>query len=107
MKTDLGTRPVYHQGAKRTEAHLFLSILAYHMLINIEHRLKANGNHSCWKSIREKLSTHCRTTVQWTNKEDEIWQKRNSNTPETAQRQIYAKLVHPRKAFFVLISTDI
>lgn len=72
MKTDLGTRPVYHQKANRTEAHLFLSILAYHMLINIEHRLKANGNHSCWKSIRQQLSTHCRTTVQWTNKEGEI-----------------------------------
>ncbi|OVE82466.1 hypothetical protein BVY04_00905, partial [bacterium M21] len=28
MKTDLGTRPVFHQGAERTEAHLFLSILA-------------------------------------------------------------------------------
>jgi transposase len=92
MKTDLGTRPVYHQGAKRTEAHLFLSILAYHMLINIEHRLKAKGNNSSWKTIRQALSNHCRTTVQWTNKEEEIWQKRTSDTPGTVARQIYCKL---------------
>ncbi len=28
LKTDLGIRPVYHQMAKRTEAHLFISVLA-------------------------------------------------------------------------------
>ncbi len=39
MKTDLGTRLIYHQIARRTEGHLFISVLAYHLLINIEHRL--------------------------------------------------------------------
>ena len=35
MKSDLGTRPIHHQGAERTQAHLFLSILAYHMLTQL------------------------------------------------------------------------
>ena len=38
MKSDLGTRPVYHQIAGRTKGHLFISVLAYHLLINIEHK---------------------------------------------------------------------
>jgi len=32
LKTDLGVRPVYHQIADRTEAHLWISVLAYHLL---------------------------------------------------------------------------
>ncbi len=92
MKTDLGTRPVYHQGGKRTEAHLFLSILAYHMLINIEHRLKAAGESMRWHTLREHLASHQRSTIIWTNKEKEIWSKRVSGTPEMRHLQIYGKL---------------
>jgi transposase len=92
MKTDLGTRPVYHQGGKRTEAHLFLSILAYHMLINIEHRLKAVGENMRWHTLREHLASHQRSTIIWTNKEKETWSKRVSGTPEMRHLQIYGKL---------------
>ena len=92
MKTDLGTRPVYHQGGKRTEAHLFLSILAYHMLINIEHRLKAVGETMRWHTLREHLASHQRSTIIWTNKEKQTWSKRVSGTPEIRHLQIYGKL---------------
>jgi len=92
MKTDLGTRPVYHQGGKRTEAHLFLSILAYHMLINIEHRLKAAGENMRWHTLREHLASHQRSTIIWTNKEKQTWSKRVSGTPEMRHLQIYGKL---------------
>jgi len=92
MKTDLGTRPVFHQGAERTEAHLFISILAYHMLINIEHRLKANGETYCWQTVRHLLQTHQRSTLVWKNKQGEIWHKRISSTPEPHHLQIYGKL---------------
>jgi len=99
MKTDLGTRPVYHQGGQRTEAHLFLSILAYHMLINIEHRLKAAGESMRWHTLREHLVSHQRSTIIWTNKEKETWSKRVSGTPEMRHLQIYGKLgvINPLK----------
>jgi len=92
MKTDLGTRPVYHQGGKRTEAHLFLSILAYHMLTHIEYRLKEAGTSMRWQTLREDLATHQRSTVVWTNKKKETWGKRVSGTPEMRHLQIYEKL---------------
>jgi len=40
LKTDLGFRPVHHQIARRTEVHLFISVLAYHLLISIEYQLQ-------------------------------------------------------------------
>ena len=92
MKTDLGTRPIYHQGAERTEAHLFLSILAYNMLINIEYRLKACGENSRWHVLREFMSTHRRSTICWQNEQGETWNKRLSSSPEARQLQIYGKL---------------
>jgi len=36
LKSDLGLRPVRHQGDNRTRAHLFVSVLAYHLLASIE-----------------------------------------------------------------------
>jgi len=36
LKTDSGVRPVHHQLSRRTEGHLFVSVLAYHLLICIE-----------------------------------------------------------------------
>ncbi len=44
MKSDLGTRPVYHQIERRTKGHLFISVLAYHLLINIEYKLRQAGD---------------------------------------------------------------
>jgi hypothetical protein len=32
LKTELGLRPIFHQKADRTKAHLFISVLAYHLL---------------------------------------------------------------------------
>ena len=36
LKTDLGLRPVFHHSEERTKGHLFISVLAYHLLIGIE-----------------------------------------------------------------------
>jgi transposase len=92
LKTDLGTRPVYHQGAKRTEAHLFLSILAYHMLSNIEYRMAQKNDPVHWKSMRDLLATHRRTTLTWKDAEEKTWFKKLSTIPEAKQLDIYRKL---------------
>ena len=92
LKTDLGTRPIYHQLASRTSGHLFISVLAYHILISIEHRLRKKGITMSWRSAREILSSHQRTTVVMTNKESEIIHIRVTGTPETAHKEIYQAL---------------
>ncbi|HLE88402.1 MAG TPA: hypothetical protein VI727_12155 [Candidatus Brocadiaceae bacterium] len=32
LKSDLGLRPIYHQKERRVDAHIFISVLAYHVL---------------------------------------------------------------------------
>jgi len=44
LKSELGMRPVYHQTDKKTESHLFIGVLAYHILYVIEAALKAKGD---------------------------------------------------------------
>ncbi|BBO18855.1 IS1634 family transposase [Candidatus Brocadia pituitae] len=43
LKSNLGLRPIYHQKEHRVDAHLFISVLAYHLLHAIEHTLKEKG----------------------------------------------------------------
>jgi transposase len=62
LKSSLGLRPVFHQIERRTDAHMFVSVLAYHILHIIEQRLRLHGDHRSWETIREILSTHKRLT---------------------------------------------
>ena len=92
IKTDLGTRPIYHQLAHRTSGHLFTSVLAYHLLISMEYRLRRKGSDISWKTARDILSTHQRQTVIMTNDKSEIIHVRVTGTPESAHREIYQAL---------------
>ena len=92
LKTDLGLRPVHHQLEKRTEAHLFISVLAYHLLISIERELLRQKDHRRWSTIRDELSTHQRTTVIMTDADEQIHHIRVSGTPELEHTQIYKLL---------------
>jgi transposase len=89
MKSDLGTRPVYHQIARRTRGHLFISILAYHLLINIEYKMGKANDVRRWSTIRKILSTHQRSTVIITDKKQRVHHLRLSGQPETCHSQIY------------------
>ena len=92
LKTDLGVRPVYHQLAERTKAHLFISVLAYHLLNSIEYQLKEKGDHRRWGTLREQLSTHQRSTVILTDEYDQIHHIRVSGQPEPLHKEIYRLL---------------
>jgi transposase len=98
MKTDLGTRPIYHQIARRTKGHLFISVLAYHILINIEYRLTKNNDMRQWKTIRKILSTHQRSTIIITDVKNQIHHLRIAAQPEPCHQEIYEKLnISPAK----------
>ena len=92
LKTDLGLRPVHHQLASRTEAHLFISVLAYHLLILIERELRNNGDHRRWATIRAVLSTHKRTNIIMTDDKDQIHHIRSSGVPESEHKELYRLL---------------
>lgn len=85
LKPDLGIRPVHYQKADRTQAHIFIGVLAYHLLVSIEHELRCNGDHREWRTIRNLVSTHNRSTVVMTDKDDTIYHIRVFGRPETEQ----------------------
>ena len=39
MKSPLAERPIFHQVQRRVETHIFLCVLAYHLLVAIEKTL--------------------------------------------------------------------
>ena len=92
LKTDLGLRPVYHHKEDRCRAHLFISVLAYHLLNTIELSLKDKGDHRKWSTVREELSTHTRTTVIMADSDGGIHHIRLSPTPEPSHQEIYDML---------------
>ena len=90
LKSDLGTRPIYHQLERRTVGHLFISVLAYHLLIFIEHSLGRSGDTRRWSTVRKVLRTHQRNTIVLTDAKGEIHHLRVSSQPEPSHRDIYA-----------------
>lgn len=89
LKSDLGVRPVYHHSAERTQAHLFISILAYHLLISIENTIKKQGNRKSWDTIKNVLSTHQRSTAIFKDVNGIIYNIRSSGLPEGCHQEIY------------------
>jgi hypothetical protein len=89
LKSDLGLRPIHHQIERRTKSHLFIGVLAYHLLVGIETKLKENGDHRDWKTIRNVMSTHQRTTVIMSDVNRTEYHIRVSGRPETQHSEIY------------------
>ena len=63
MKSPLRERPIFHHLQNRTQTHIFLCVLAYHLLAAIEHRFLQAGVHTSWSTLREHLRTHQVVTV--------------------------------------------
>jgi hypothetical protein len=57
MKSPLMERPIFHHLKHRVQAHIFLCVLAYHLLVAIEKRFLDQGVHTSWATLREQLST--------------------------------------------------
>lgn len=92
LKTDLGIRPIHHQKDVRTEGHLFISVLAYHLLITIENTLRAEGDSRSWSTIRETMSTMTRGTVTCAEADGSAHLIRITSSLEPGHRKILDSL---------------
>lgn len=95
MKSSLGLRPNFHQNENRADAHMFISVLAYHILHAIEYKLGLSGDHRLWSTLRKILATHQRLTIEYNVKEQNIVQRhhlRLCSNPEPEHKQIYRNL---------------
>lgn len=92
LKGELGLRPVFHFKEQRIKAHLFITVLAYHLLSAIRHRLRDRGYLARWSTIRAKLSTHVMSTVSMTSDTGSRIGIRTPSSPEVPVRDIYRAL---------------
>jgi transposase len=106
LKSELGLRPIYHQKEHRIDGHLFISILAYHLLHTLRYQLKQHGIHERWETLREILDTQCRLTTTLALQNGKTAKIRKTTSPDTHQALIYKALgieAHPggtEKAYF-------
>nr|WP_308398614.1 hypothetical protein [Prevotella sp.] len=67
MKTDLNLRPIHHKKDDRSDAHLFLELLAYWIVNTIRYKLKQTGETYYWTEIVRRLSTQKAVTTETLN----------------------------------------
>ena len=92
MKSELGLRPIYHQKETRCDGHIFITLLAYHLLHTIRFKLRQRGVRFCWTTIREQLSTQVRVTTTMKRKDGKIIHIRKSSKAEPPHEAIYDAL---------------
>jgi transposase len=95
MKSPLMERPIFHHLEKRTQTHIFLCVLAYHLLVAMEKRFLDRGVHTSWWTPRQQLSIHQVVTVVLLTADGRVLKIRNATTPEPIHRKIYATLKIP------------
>jgi len=92
MKSDLGFRPIRHHIERRSDGHLFITVLAYHILHAIRFKLRMKGIHDSWSKIRERLSMHTRNSTTQKREDGKVIHIRKSSRPEPHQKVIYDAL---------------
>ncbi len=92
LKSELGLRPVFHQKTKRVSGHLFITLLAYHLIHTIRCQLKMKNIHSSWSDLRKQLKGQDRITVSMNCQNSETVHIRKSTRPEPRQQVIYDAL---------------
>src|SRR5438034_4854480 len=97
MKSPLMERPIFHHLKHRTQTHIFLCVLAYHLLAAIEHRFLQAGIHTSWWTIRQQLSTHQVVTVVLPTTDGRVLKIRKATTAEPLHREIYSTLRIPEQ----------
>ena len=92
MKSEIGLRPNFHQIETRCDGHLFITVVAYHILHCIRTRLKQVGINHHWATIRKLLASHGRITTSLKTESGKTIHLRKCTTPEAFQKTIYSAL---------------
>ena len=92
MKSSLGLRPVYHQKEHRVDGHLWITIMAYHLIQNCHYQLKKQGLNHQWTTVRKVMMSRIRVTMQAKTKDGKTLYHRSSTRAEGEQKEMYRAL---------------
>ena len=105
MKTPLAERPIFHHLEHRVETHIFLCVLAYHLLVAVESTLLSQELHTSWATVRDTLATHQVATIVLPTDGGKLLRIRKGMTPEPEHLELYRLLgvspqvMHPIKSW--------
>lgn len=97
MKSELGLRPNYHHIERRCDGHIFITLVAYHIMQTMRVKLREKGIHFCWKTLRVQLSSHMRVSTTLKREDGKVVHIRKSSRPEPNHKEIYDALGLPHQ----------
>ncbi len=92
LKGTLGLRPNFHQLEARVDGHIFISVLAYHLLCWIGKRLDEHNDTRDWQTIRRLLGTHSLVTTRLPLADGRVINIRKPSQPDDEQKRVYQML---------------
>lgn len=92
MKTPLAERPIFHHLEHRVETHIFLCVLALHLLVSIEKTMLDQNIHTSWSTLRDELSSHQMMTIILPTTNGSTLRIRKAAKPEPRHKEIYHQL---------------
>ncbi|MDQ6951840.1 MAG: hypothetical protein Q9M26_09255 [Mariprofundales bacterium] len=85
-------RPIYHKKTDRVEGHLWITLLAYHLVHYTRLRLKEHHINDSWETVRKSMRTHMRLTTTMRTQTGKTLHIRKASRPEVWQQTIYRAL---------------
>jgi len=92
MKSELGMRPIYHHKEDRVSGHIFITLIAYHLVHTLRTQLKSKGIDDSWNTLRSKMENQQRVTVTLECEDKRTVHLRKPTRAEPEQKQIYDAL---------------
>jgi len=88
-------RPIFHRLKHRTQTHIFLHVLAYHLPALIEQYVLDQSIRKSWGTMRDELSTHQVLTLVLPTESENVLRIRSGTRPEPTHREVYETLPLP------------
>jgi len=89
LKGSLGLRPNFHQLEHRVDGHIFITVLAYHLLSWVRHHMERAGDPREWKTLRRLLGTHSLVSTRLPLEDGRIVTVRKPSLPDAEQARVY------------------
>jgi transposase len=97
MKSPLAERPIFDQIERRVDTHIFLCVLAYHLLAAIEKTLLDRGIPTSWGAVRDSLKNHQVATMVLPAENGQVLRIRKGTVPEPEHKEVYELLQVPKE----------
>jgi transposase len=92
LKSDLAVRPVHHQLEHRVEAHIFVAVMGYCLMITLRHKLRGCAEGLTAQDVLDKLGSIMMIDVCIPTTDGRILQMRRYSQPEPEHQIILDKL---------------